>query len=159
MRLLTPTMLPFALVAAVGVSPAAQAFDLTGHWTGKWRCAGFDGGKFKSNDTTSTLAVSQSGDAIAAIIDDSTYLYNGIAIPQADRPDKGEVVLLACPTANTVGPEEGEIVRGAVKTKSGTVKAAFKGTSIYVFDAPEVGTCKYTFKRIDTDDPGIAPCP
>src|SRR5512143_1492420 len=41
-----------AAVTALGLGLAAvpaHAFDLTGHWVGKWSCKGFDGGKFSSS--------------------------------------------------------------------------------------------------------------
>jgi hypothetical protein len=159
MRIRTCTVFVVTLALLVSVAPAARAFDLTGRWVGKWKCKGFDGGKFTSHQKPSTLEVTQAGNVLAASIDGGSFFYNGTPVPSASNPDRGEVVLLACPTANTLGAEEAEIVRAVVKTKTGTAKAKFKGTSIFADDAPESGTCKYAYKRVDTVDPGVTPCP
>jgi hypothetical protein len=155
-------------------APAAHAFDLTGHWTGKWSCKGVaNDGKFtvSSSISPSTLDITQVGGTFAAVVDVSVspadggdFPFNVFAIPDLKKPDeKGEVVLLACPNGNTV-PASGsaETMRGQVKTKANTAKASFKATSIFtdIFNgAPEVGTCKYSYKRIDTTDPGLTNCP
>jgi hypothetical protein len=157
MRIRTCTVSALTLALVASVAPGAGAFDLTGHWIGKWKCKGFDGSKFTGNQKPSPLEVTQSGNSLAASIDG--FSYNGTPVTSVTNPDRGEVVLLACPTANTLGGDEAEIFRGAVKTKSGTFKATIKGTSIFADDAPESGTCKYSYKRVDTDDPGITPCP
>jgi hypothetical protein len=151
-----------AFMAGLLLSTATPlcAFDLTGNWIGKWSCKGFDGAKFKSANPTSTLAITQVGDTIAASLDNGDFLYNGRAITDVVKPEKGEVVLAQCGTDNlpAAGPE-GEIVRAAVKTKPDTFKASFKALSIFDDDFPGVGTCKYSFKRQDQTEPGIAPCP
>ena len=170
MLLLTVTF--FATAAS-----AAHAFDLTGHWEGKWSCKGVDPfeGKFtvSSQIKPSTLDITQVGGTFAAVVDASVSAANGgdfpfnvFAIPDVKKPDeKGEVVLLACPNGNTVPPQDGgsaEIIRAQVKTKANTFKASFKGASVFTdtFNgAPEVGTCKYSYKRIDTTDPGVSNCP
>ena len=46
-----------------------------------------------------------------------------------------------------------------MKTKAGTFKATLKATSIFQDDIPEVSICKYSYKRIDTNDPGVPACP
>jgi hypothetical protein len=150
----------------------AQAFDLTGHWTGKWSCKGFaapfdrDGklvNKFTSSNGASTLAISQSGGTFGAVIDlnDGTFRYNGFAMASVKTDDVGEAVLLGCSTGNTLpsAATGAEIMRAAVKTKGGTFKASFKAVSIFADDFPEVETCKYSYTRIDTIDPGVATCP
>jgi hypothetical protein len=79
-------------------------------------------------------------------------------VTDAVKPEKGEAVLLGCATANTLGSGEAEIIRAVVKTKNATFKATLKGTSVFAGNAPEVGTCKYSYKRIDIVDPAIAGC-
>jgi hypothetical protein len=114
--------------------------------------------------TPSTLAITQSGGSFAAAIDANTdnFTYNGVTITDVKDANKGEVVLLGCHLANTLpaAQDDGELVRASVKTKDGTFKASFKGTSIFADGFPEVGTCKYTYKRIDTTppDPALSPC-
>jgi hypothetical protein len=149
-----------ALCLSAAVAPA-HAFDLTGHWTGKWSCKGFDGGKFTSGNKVSTLAITQSGGSFAAAIDASSdnFTYNGVVITDTKDANKGEVVLLGCHLANTLPAQnDSELVRASAKTKLNTFKASFKGTSVFADAFPEVGTCKYSYKRIDTTDPAVGPC-
>ena len=154
----------------MAVTPA-PAFDLTGHWAGKWSCKGFaapftrDGklvNKFTSGRSESTLVITQSGGTFGAVIDpgNGTYRYNGFSMNDVKDANKGEVVLVGCSTGNTLPPPDtgAEILRAAVKTKGDTFKASFKGVSLFADDLPEVETCKYTYKRIDTADPGVALC-
>jgi hypothetical protein len=56
---------------------------------------------------------------------------------------------------------ESEIVRISVKTKPGAVKATLKGVSIFDNSdgGPAVGTCKYSYKRIEIANPLVAACP
>ena len=148
-------------------APAAgqSAPDLTGTWTGRWSCKSFDGVKFNEKNTTSTLLITQSGSVLAAHIDgplDPQFFYNGAVIPDDKKPEeKGEVVMNQCGTDNlpVAGPTESEIVRAQVKTKLNSPKASFKGTSVFENDGPTVGTCRYSFKRLDITDPGVTACP
>lgn len=50
-------------------------------------------------------------------------------------------------------------MRASVKTKLNSTKATFKGTSIFADNGPDVGTCKYSYKRVDTTDPNLTACP
>jgi hypothetical protein len=162
----------FILLAAttLGLGAAAvpaHAFDLTGHWVGKWSCKGFDGAKFSSRQflKTSTMDITQIQGTFAIAIDaaNDNFTYNGSAIPDTDKPEKGEVAFLGCHLGTTLAhdPLDGELVRAAVKTstKVGDAKASFKGTSVFANDFPDVGTCKYSYKRLDTIDPGLSACP
>jgi hypothetical protein len=152
-----------SLTLGASVTPT-HAFDLTGNWIGKWSCKGFDGSKFtsSSNLKPSTLAITQTGNTFGAVIDaadpNGDYTYNGFAILDGKSADKGEVTLLGCHLGTTLAgpPFDGELVRATVKTKTNTFKASFKGTSIFSDDSPEVGTCKYSYKRTDTPPPAPA---
>jgi len=169
MRLVTTVRIAVAFAFVGVVAHPASAFNLTGHWIGKYSCKGFDGAKFTSGNKTSTLDVTQTGATIAAMIDanvsppDGSFHYNGIAIPDDKNADKGEAILLGCHLANTPAPTnttfDGELSRLSVKTKTGTFKATITASSIFEDATPEVSQCKYSYKRIDTNDPGIAACP
>lgn len=154
------TMLAVAVAClCLAVAPSAQGYDLTGTWIGKYSCKGFDGAKFSSGSKSSTFKITQSGNQIAVDLDNGEYRYNGGAIPDTAKPEKGEAVFLEC--ANDSVPFTGgdsEIIRVAVKTKPGDVKATLKGTSIFEDTLFGVGTCKYTFKRVDTAAPTILGC-
>ena len=149
----------------------AYAFDLTGHWQGKWSCKGFSApfmdhgklvNKFASANATSTLAITQSGADFGAEID-GTFRYNSVGMNDAKDDHKGEAIVLGCLDANTLPTNGTEIVRAQVKTKAGTFKATFSGISVFGENFggsfPEVETCKYSYKRIDTTDPSIGACP
>ena len=160
------------LILGAAIAPA-HAFDLTGHWVGKFTCKRYDGTKLTFGNKNSTLDITQAGSVLAANIDaaipppDGDLSYNGVAILDQKSPDtKGEVVLYGCHLANTPAPIDppgtpldGELARAAVKTKVGIFKATLKAVSIFQDDKPEVGSCKYSYKRIDTIDPAVPACP
>lgn len=152
-----------ATVALGGaVVPAAYAYDLTGSWVGKWSCKGFDGAKFADGNAASTMVVTQTGNTLAVVIDSGEFRYNGAAIPDGAKPEKGEGVLHQCGTTNVpLQVAESELLRVSVKTKPGAVKATVKGISIFdnADGSPAVGTCKYTYKRIDVANPNVTGCP
>lgn len=153
------TFAAFTLLSLATAGSPALAFDLTGTWAGKWSCKGFDGEKFTTSNKNSTLRITQTGGNLAAELDNGDYHYNGGAIPDAAKPEKGEIVFDACANDNLpLADAESEIVRAAVKTKAGTFKASLKGTSIFEDNFGGVGSCKYTFKRLDVVNPNIAGC-
>lgn len=169
MRMLTSTLATLVLCAVTTVP--AHSFDLTGHWIGKWSCKGFSApyvrdGKlvngFAPANPASTLAITQNDGAFGAVIDlneGESYRYNGFAMESVKGAGSGEVFLLRCGTGQTPVPSGGEIVRAAVKTKGGVVKASFKGVSLVADDYPEITSCKYSYTRIDTVDPAVESCP
>jgi hypothetical protein len=162
-----------SLVLCLGVTVLpASAFDLTGHWTGKYSCKGFaapfnrDGkqvNKFTTSHKESTLDITQNGGAFGAVIDlnDGPYRYNGFSMPSVKNAATGEVFLIGCSTSKIPTSDDtgAEIVRASVKTKDGVVKATFKGVSLFADNFPEIETCKYSYTRVDTADPGISTCP
>jgi hypothetical protein len=162
-RIFMCMMVTAALMLGAGITKA-RAFDLTGHWVGTWTCKGFDGTKFSDQNKTSTLDITQSGNAIHAAFE-KLFLYAGAAVPDPAKPEKGEVVLADCHTNAVLEMEDGnsEIIRAPVATKPASVKATFKGLSILENDVvpfgQQVQTCKYSYKRIDTDDPAVGSCP
>jgi hypothetical protein len=166
------TALATMMLALVMTAVPASAFNLTGHWVGKYSCKGFaapfddDGkqvNKFSTSHPTSTLDITQNGNNFAAVIDlnDGPYRYNGFSMPSVKTDAVGEVFLLGCNNGNTPAPPSSgaEIMRAAVKTKAGVVKATFKAISLFADNYPEIETCKYTYTRVDTNDPGVTACP
>jgi len=149
-----------SLVVLAVSGSTAHAFDLNGTWVGKWSCKGFDGAKFTDGNRDSTMLVTQTGNALAIDLDGGSYRYNGLAIADDAKPEKGEVVLASCSIDNQPGANGlGELMRLTVKTKSGAVKATLKGISIFENPPTTVGTCKYSFKRTSTADPNVPGCP
>ncbi len=156
-----------AVVAAAVVvagAGAADAFDLTGTWTGTAKCTSlFDGIKFKFTDEA-TVQITQSGRAFGFRADygpGNVNLYAGRTYDDAKKPDeKGEVALVACGTDSVAGndPAFDELGRFTAKTKPGKVKATLKGVTYFSdpgIAAPEAGTCKWSLTRIDATNGAI----
>jgi hypothetical protein len=148
-------------LAAAAAAPAASAFDLTGTWEGRWSCQGFDGVKFKSRNSQSTVQITQTGNTLAVNMDNGDYLYNGGAVPDAGSPTtKGEIALTQCGTDSVplAGPAS-ELLRAKVKADPERGTGSMKGLSILESAIPDVLTCKYSYKRTSTTDPAVAACP
>lgn len=150
----TTALFVTTLLAAACVVAArpAEAYDLTGHWVGKWSCTGVTNGvKTKTTQATSTLVVtSLSGDKLAAFMDLQRG-FLGIAIPDAAKPEKGEAALVGCGTDEDPSNfGQTEVGRWKVVTKG--AKGALSGTSVRSNGVGDVQTCKYKYKRVDTVD-------
>lgn len=159
--------LGLCFVLSGGAVRAAEAFDLTGNWTGRWTCQGFDGARFVDANLTSTMAITQTGDTLYVSIDNGGFRYNGAAVSDTVRPaQKGEVALVACGTdVFPMAGSEAEMMRAKIALKPTGAVGVFKGASIFEGPAtatptpPYVGSCKYVYKRIDQVNPNITPCP
>lgn len=150
-----------ALAASAALGPAAAAFDLTGTWQGRWSCQGFDGSKFRSFNNESVVLITQNGNTLAVNMDAGDYLYNGGAIPDTGAPTtKGEIALTQCGTDNLpLAGEDTEILRAKVKADAEKGTGSLKGLSILESAIPDVLTCKYSYKRVDTANPNVPACP
>jgi hypothetical protein len=153
-------VLSLGVLVFAALPTASGAFDLTGTWVGRWSCQGFEGVPFKSSRKPSILLISQTGNSLAASID-GAFAYNGGAIPDVRAPNtRGEVALLQCATDSL--PHQGgesEILRAKVNVDPQQGSGSFKGLAVLESDFPDVLTCKYSYKRVDTDDPGLSACP
>jgi len=154
-------LVAFAFLAA---SPAVWAFDISGHWTGTYKCTGnLQGAKNKYTETLDA-SITQSGSAVGASIvfnSGAPFLYSGFALG-GPKPDNGDLMVDACTTDNN--PESGlydEIGRLTVKTKPAKGTGTLSGTSNYSGPSPpQIYTCKWKLKRISPTDPGVATtCP
>ncbi len=153
----------FAVVACAVAAGRAQAFDLTGTWTGTAKCTSlFQGVKFKFTDAPA-VQITQVGREIGLRADyggGNVNFYAGRAYDDAKKPDeKGEVALVACGTDSVAGnaPAFDELGRFVAKAKPGKVKATLKGVTFFSdpgIAEPEAGTCKWTLTRVDTTGPG-----
>lgn len=152
-----------ALGALVGARPASAAFftyDLTGTWSGSLTCNAFVGGVKQKTVRTPIMRISQAGFDIGVQLDfgAGTSRYAGLANPDTKKPElKGETALILCGTDNELGVDApDEIARMSASTKTGKVKASLKGLSFFSnpqVSAPNHGTCKWKWTRIDTVDP------
>jgi hypothetical protein len=152
-----------AVAIAVTVS-AALAFDVTGTWEGTYKCKGiFDGLKDKYEDAL-VANLTQTGTAIGADItfDGDLFSYNGLAIANAAKPDKGDMTVVICGSDDDLSTGEfDELGRLSVTTKPLKGTGSIKGTSYYSTTGPvQVYTCKWKLKRTSTVDPLVAvSCP
>ena len=154
------------LVLALWSSTPAFGFDVTGSWEGKASCKGFaDGQKFALKvDVAAT--VSQSGADLNLEFAGLSFVAHasGVAIPDAKKPEKGELGFVSCGTVPE--PVSGVVGRGKVATAVGKTKATIKFVTIVADkNLPELGisagtfTCTGTLKRTQTVDPGVLDCP
>lgn len=153
-----------ALAGPPALAPAAfLTYDLNGTWAGKITCNAFVAGAKEKIVLTPTMRISQIGQSMGVELSFGlgSRLYAGLANPDAKKPEqKGETALILCGTDNQLGvTTPDEIGRMSVSAKPGKVKAALKGLSFYS-DAADHGTCKWSWKRIDTTDAGLpTECP
>ena len=171
MRVRVP-LITFLVVAvletAASAGAAAQVFDMTGHWVGKFTCKGVDEtGKFSEKDDPSTLDITQTGSLIAVSLDSGDFTYNGSLIPDVKKPGvQGAAVLIGCNTNTTfvAGDHSSEIMNAKVKTKANSDKASFSALSIFEINDAQFGesveTCKLSYKRVSSSPPAppIAGC-
>lgn len=103
--------------------------------------------------------ITQSGTAVGASISFSgtLYSYNGIAVADAKKPDKGDVMLTICGTDDDLGSGEfDELGRFKVTTKPAKGSGAISGFSVYsANNPPEAYTCKWKLKRTSTSAPVV----
>lgn len=164
MRPFRYTAIAATFLLGLAVSPAS-AFDVTGSWAGKASCKGLaDGQKFALKlDVGANL--SQSGRDVNIEFIGLQFLAraSGIAIPDAKKPDKGELGIVACGTHPE--PVFGVTARGKVSTATGKTKATIKFVTIVAGkDFSGLGvtdgtfTCVGTIKRTQTTNPGVGDC-
>ena len=156
------------LVAMAGIIVAgatAHAFDLTGTWVGTYACKGTNGEK-DSYVSDVVANITQAGTAIGAnvTIAGTPYKYNGIAVANTAKPDKGDLMLVLCATDDDLnsGPFNAydELGRFSVVTKPAKGTGAIKGTSLYSSPDPSAYTCKWKLKRTNTTNANVtAACP
>lgn len=155
-----PRIALLALALLLGHSAPALAFDLTGSWIGSWSCTEFAGGvKDKSSNGQSTLVITSIGNGTFFAVLDESYAYRGIEIPDALKPDKGELGIVHCGSNDDLatGPYS-ELGRLKVSTRGD--KGTLSGTTLWSNASSHIATCKYSYKRVDVVDPGLSyTCP
>jgi hypothetical protein len=155
-----------SLVILLTSLPAAAA-DLTGTWTGRFNCTGFDGKKFSFAQKSQSLKISQTGDnKLSVQWLDGTELaasFSGFVIDNSSKPDtKGRAAIADCGTQADITTGISEIANLDASVNRSKGRGTLKGTSIYTdrTQVPEVTQCKWTFKLTDTANPNIpSGCP
>lgn len=160
-RIIAP-LLAVGLSLAAGTS--AHAFDVTGHWSGTYKCKGtFDGEKDSYVDTLEA-DFTQSGAAAGAnvVFTGTPFNYSGVAIANAAKPDGGDLMLVICGTDDVLGSAQyDELSRLKVTTKPAKGTGTISGESLYVRGGPiQAYTCKWKLKRTATSAPVVpTSCP
>jgi hypothetical protein len=150
------------LLSVVGFVPTrATAFDLTGTWLGKVSCSGvLAGHKRILKRSPSTLLISQSG---GLHVSADGIFYNGGDIADPVRPSRGELAVIRCGTSPNLsgGDFGGEFGRLKVTTNPLKGTGSLRGTSLRtdVILASSVYTCRWSYKRVNTDPPALDSCP
>jgi hypothetical protein len=157
-----------ALAAVLAATGTARAFDLTGTWEGRQTCRGFDGERFSfkipsARGDVSVLHITQVGSALALRLatSDGDDVYRGIGIDALDRPEGGQVYVVKCGTDDDLSILESgfdEVGSGPVKTRANGA-GTFKLLSTFLNEAPATAFCRWSYKRVDTADPGVPGCP
>jgi hypothetical protein len=166
----------FTILSAIilFVSAPVEAIDLTGTWTGRFNCSGFDGQKFTFTQRSQSLRISQTADRKLSVqwLDgaDLAASFSGFVIENSNRPDtKGRAAIADCGTKAdiTTGISEIANLDASVNPRKGT--GSLNGTSILTdqtdnpadpADLPAIIQCKWIFKLADTTNPNVPPgCP
>ena len=151
-------------LCGAATSHAVLRNDVSGTWSGKGTCHGFDptlpkNGKFTLS-TTMTLLIQGGNDIlIMSASDPFAGKYNGHVLRSANVPTMPQAAILSCDTA--VSTASGHLFDAQFTLKSdakGVDKSKMKATSIYSVLPGAVATCKWTFKRTSTDPVDVGSC-
>lgn len=174
------TTVRFAILSLIimFVSPSAGAVNLTGTWTGKFACTGFDGANFSfvqpsRGQQAQSLKISQpqGGNSLSVQWFDGPVcasIFTGFVIDNRNNPEtKGHAAIGRAGTKADITSGVSEIVDLNATMNPSKGRGSLTGKSIYADPdpidpnlGPEVTQCKWTFKLVDTTDPGIlASCP
>ena len=148
----------------VAVAPAAHAFDLSGHWSGTYKCKGNYDGEKDGFEEVLEANITQSGSTVGAnfTFDGTPYSYNGLAVANLAKPDKGDVMLVICGSDDDLGSTTfDELGRFKVTTKPSKGTGSISGISVYSRSGPpQVYTCKWKLKRTSAVNPNVpTACP
>ncbi|MDY6839880.1 MAG: hypothetical protein SWH78_18120 [Thermodesulfobacteriota bacterium] len=143
----------------------ASALDLTGTWVGKQHWHGFNGQTFSDLKKDVTLAITQVGNYLS--LDVNGTHWNGLVIEDARKPErKGEILFIDCDTTtDLIADRENQIwnAMGRAKVRINKQTAMIETTSIIggedVAGFNWVVTIDSKYTRVDTQDPGVPPCP
>ena len=152
-------------VLALAFPLSAQAFDLTGTWEGKYTCKGSDGSNFAYSVPT-TIEITHVGTEIRLQFpfEGGADVYAGLSIDDDKKPlEKGVAYLIHCGMTDVPGSGENDFdetafVRATTKSNGG---GTLKGSTVFFVSAPpppEISSCKWSYKRTSTADPGVPAC-
>ena len=139
--------------------------DVSGTWSGKATCRGFDptlpkNGKFTLSSTV-TLLIQDIGDGILNVSGSDAFAgaYSGHVLKSSSVHGHPQAAIISCST--TVSPLSGHLfdAQFTIRTDAqGVDKSSMKTTSIYTLQPSSVATCKWTFKRTSTAPVAVDGC-
>lgn len=152
------TVAALGFVTVLQIPALAFAMNLTGEWTGTTSCTSFDGTLFRIPRSPSTLYISHSGSTFAAHLDtgEGPTDYSGQAVQESGLTTRLRAIMVECHTAPSL-VDRSEVVH--LKAGDSVGGARIKGSSIFRGQAGDIGTCRWSFSRVNKTDPGFAPCP
>lgn len=155
----------YTTAATVGVAvllwqaPAPVCgINLTGEWTGAANCKAFDGTSFRIPRSTSSLYITHSAGSFTAHLEggEGPTDYSGQAVQQSGVANRLQGIMLECHTSPALVDHSEVVHFKATESNSG---ARMKGASIFRDQGGDIGTCRWSFKRVNKNDPGLNGCP
>ena len=170
-RLRSAIPIGVAMVIAVTHSAAAQSSNLTGTWEGTQTCkgSGFSAVKLRTAELHAQMKITQSPTAPDELnVQIGARSYNGRLMLTPPRPgsgvQEGQVTLIQCDSTPALS-DYSEMVFLKVVLKVAPQTGKLAGISVFRDPAANtkaafaVGTCKWSYARTDTQDPGMSGCP
>src|SRR5262245_21756021 len=147
-----------AFATLVQLPTLAFAINLTGEWTGTSSCTAFDGTLFRVPRSTSSLFITHSAGTFTAHLEggEGPSDYSGQAVQQSGVSSRLQGIMVECHTAPTLDDRSEVVHLKSMESDSG---ARLKGSSIFRGQGGDIGTCRWSFKRANKNDPGLSGCP
>ena len=160
--------LAVATVFVLVASPAL-ASDLGGTYVGGYTCKGIESPEGVKVRTTgeSTLEITEVetlGNAIRLNVSIDGVLFSSRAIDRgAVDSGKGAGGLVRCGTSDSAWEGSTAILHYTFKVNptsgKGSIRSTGASNSGFGDGVGFLSTCRYTWKRVSTDDPDVPPCP
>lgn len=159
------SMLVVCVMLASLVPNVASATNLTGFWIGSFSCEVLIGGEPSRIRTEAELAMTEdptTGIVYARVIETgnpAAFFFSGLAARSNRGSHFGAATLTLCDTDASDPLRFNEVVSGLFNANSRD--ARFEGTGVFSFGLANAtgGQCRFEYRRVDTRDPGIGPCP
>jgi hypothetical protein len=155
-------VLALGLAVAFAAGPAgADTENLTGKWEGTMKCTFASAGSGTSKAKVPlVLNVNEEMGNVAIDGEDLGLFIEGFVVDEPAKDGLGTVSAVGCGFSS--GNQNGNgVLRAAVKTKAGELKASLKGTAILINgEGPAAGSsiCTFTVKRTNMTPDPLDPC-
>lgn len=157
--LLRSLCIPLLACAALDAAPAAAIGNLTGSYSGSMSCESTTDVESSRSKLPAGFYVDDNGGGNVFIYVNNTLQTFRTAVVAPGGADQGQLGGPACAIAPATG---GWTIRAAVKAKPGSTSASMKGElAIFGVGASphSVQLCRFSVRRVSTDDPNLTACP